>query len=93
MPSGFVTINAGAIGANSNEARVSITGQGTILASSLVEAWVAPVATVEHSVDEHIVENLEALAFNIVAGTGFDIILRCLNGRLYGNWTVDWAWA
>lgn len=55
---------------------VAVTGQGSILTTSLVEAWIRPqVATTVHSVDEHImaVSMLQVVAGNITAGTGFTI--------------------
>jgi hypothetical protein len=52
---------------------LAITGQASILSGSDVEAWLVPVATADHSADEHLVEHLRILAGNIVAGTGFTI--------------------
>lgn len=95
MPaSGQVTVSAGAIGTQTNEVVVSITGQAEILAaSSEVSAWILPKATSHHSVDEHRVDQLKVDAYNIVDNTGFDIALRCENGPLYGDWNIGWAWA
>jgi len=78
---GTTTINLGAFPGSSDGTAV-ITGQAGIVAGSLVEAWVYPVATSDHSADEHWVENLKASAGAIVAGTGFTIYLRDDN-RLY----------
>jgi len=47
--------------------------QPAILAGSLVEAWIWPVATADHSADEHMVETLKIFAANVVAGVGFTI--------------------
>lgn len=72
---------------------VAITGQAGILASSLVEAWLFPnAATVDHSIDEHVVEEIVIIAGNIVAGTGFTIYARTRNVALRGKWNVAWAW-
>lgn len=91
--SGQATVSAGAIGVETNEVVATVTGQtGILAASSEVEAWVQPKATTEHSADEHRVENLIVHAYNIVDDTGFDIALRCENGRLYGDWNIAWAW-
>ena len=69
--SGQTTVDAGAIGNTANEIVATVTGQAGILAaSSELEAWVQPVATAEHSVDEHRVEQLSVHAYNIVDGTG-----------------------
>lgn len=56
-----------------HDASVAVTGQAGILSGSLVEAWIRPVATADHSADEHLVESIRVLAGNIVAGTGFTI--------------------
>lgn len=56
-----------------SDASVAVTGQTGIVAGSLVEAWIRPVATADHSADEHMLETLKVFAGNIVAGTGFTI--------------------
>lgn len=76
------------------EASVAVTGQGSILTGSQVEAWVRLTATADHSVDEHRVERLKVLAGNIVAGTGFTIYGESTGpGLLTGQWSIDWVWA
>ena len=93
---GTTTISFGAF-PGATDATVVITGQTGIVAGSLVGAWIRPVATADHSIDEHRVENIEVIADTIVAGTGFTIFgcSRSEYGastRLYGSWTVAWAW-
>jgi hypothetical protein len=56
-----------------SDASVAVTGQAGILAGSLVEAWLFPAATADHTADEHWVETIEVMAGNVVAGTGFTI--------------------
>ena len=56
-----------------SDASVTVTGQGSILAGSLVEAWIYPVDTADHSSTEHMVETIRVFAADIVAGTGFTI--------------------
>lgn len=56
-----------------SDASVAVTGQAAIVAGSLVEAWIRPVATADHTADEHMVETLKVFAGNIVAATGFTI--------------------
>jgi len=58
-----------------SDASVAVTGQAGILTSSLVEAWIYPLATSDHSADEHMVETIRAFAdaSTIIAGTGFTI--------------------
>jgi hypothetical protein len=45
----------------------------TIGAANLVEAWIFPAATTDHTVDEHLVESIKVVAGNVVAGVGFTI--------------------
>lgn len=56
-----------------SDASVAVTGQGAILAGSLVEAWIRPVATADHTDTEHMVETFQVFAASIIAGTGFTI--------------------
>lgn len=56
-----------------NDTSVAVTGQTGIVAGSLVEAWIRPVDTADHTADEHMVEGLRVFAATIVAGTGFTI--------------------
>lgn len=69
---GTTTVNFGTF-PGSTAAKVDITGQGSILAGSLVEAWLLPVATGDHSVDEHRMEPIRVIASDISAGVGFSI--------------------
>jgi hypothetical protein len=79
--SGTTTVNFGAFPGSSDTTAVN-TGQAAIVAGSLVEAWIWPVATADHSADEHWVESINVVAGNIVAGTGFTIYARDAN-QLY----------
>ena len=106
---GVATIDFGAFPGKSDTS-LAITGQAAIVAGSLVEAWVRPVASTDHLADEHLVETLKVIAGNISAGTGFTIYglntsqldepIEPYNRggkggsgtRLYGTWTVAWAW-
>ena len=56
-----------------SDASVAVTGQAGILAGSIVQAWIRPVATADHTADEHMVETLKVFACEIVAGVGFTI--------------------
>ncbi len=101
MPTGVATLDFGAFPGKS-DASVDVTGQASITANSLVEAWVRPVATADHSDTEHMVESLKVVAAQIVAGVGFTIFGFNANQinepsgqgtRLYGAFTVAWAFA
>jgi len=72
MPQGTVVLDFGAF-PGASDASVAVTGQGGILAGSLVEAWTALAASTDHSADEHLVETLAVKAGSIVAGTGFTV--------------------
>ena len=108
MPgSGTTTVNFGTF-PGSSDTSAAITGQTGILAGSLIEAWVLPTATADHSADEHIFDTLKVVGGNITAGTGFTIYAlntSTLNEpltpgtstggqgtRLYGLFTVAWVW-
>ena len=100
MPSGQVLLDFGAF-PGASDATVAITGQTAILSTSLVEAWIFPVATSDHSVDEQMVETIKVLARDVIAGTGFTIggvNTSQLddpfgNGtRLYGKFNCGWVW-
>ncbi len=97
---GTTTVDFGAFPGVSDTS-VAVTGQASIVAGSLVEAWIRLEATADHSADEHMVESIQVMAGNIVAATGFTIYAvnssetwdPLGNGtRLYGLWTVAWCW-
>lgn len=69
---GTATLDFGAFPGKSDTS-VTVTGQTGIVSGSLVEAWIRPVATSDHTADEHIVDAPVVIAGNIVAGTGFTI--------------------
>jgi hypothetical protein len=75
-----------------SDARVNVTGQASIVVGSLLEAWLMPVATADHTADEHIVEPLRVVAGNIVPGVGFTIYGITGNVGLVGRWSVGWVW-
>lgn len=99
MATGTATIDFGAFPGTADTS-LAITGQAAIVSGSLVEAWLRPVATADHSVDEHMVDAMNVFAANIVAGTGFTIYAfdagpatPMNEGHLrYGTWTIAWAW-
>jgi hypothetical protein len=99
MATGTATLDFGAF-PGASDASVAVTGQGAIVAGSLVEAWVRPVDTADHTADEHRIESLKVIADTIVAGTGFTIygyydgpIVGKDKCWLYGAWSIAWAWS
>lgn len=71
--SGTATVDFGAFPGQS-DALVTVSSPG-ITASSLVEAWILPATTPDHSPDEHMVETLAVYAdqSSIVPNTSFAI--------------------
>ncbi len=93
MATGTTTVDFGAF-PGASYAFVVVTGQAAILAGSLVEAWIRPVATADHLADEHIVDPPRVIAGDIVAGVGFTIHAFSVDSRRHhGLYTVAWAWA
>lgn len=97
---GTAVLNFGSFPGKSDTS-VAVTGQSGIVSGSLVEAWIRPVDSVDHSSDEHRAETLKVMAGDIVAGVGFTIFgmnsgqVSQPNGqgtRLYGQWNVAWVW-
>lgn len=87
---GIATID---FGAGSDLASLAVTGQTQIASDSLAEAWLFPVATADHSIDEHLVDGPIVIASHVVAGVGFTINALPRNfGNLYGLWSVAWVW-
>jgi len=68
---GTTTIDFGAFPGKSDAS--AAVAQAAIGAGNLVEAWIWPVATADHTIEEHMVESLKVFAANIVAGVGFTI--------------------
>ncbi len=98
---GTVIIDFGAAPGVS-DATVAVTGQAGILSGSLVEAWILPAATADHTADEHWAEELMVFAGNITAGIGFTVygvhrpgytaVESGLGTVVYGKWTCGWVW-
>jgi hypothetical protein len=90
---GTTTVDFGAH-PGATHASVSVA-DAAIVTGSLVEAFIFPVATADHSVDEHMVENLKVVARDVSNGVGFTIhaVEGYGNaGKIWGSWTVGWVW-
>lgn len=91
---GTTTIDFGAA-PGSNEASIAVTGQGSIGASSKVEAYVMADDTAgTHTANDHrYFAALVGLTCGTpTAATGFTIYARCLE-KLEGQFQVRWVWA
>lgn len=82
---GTATLDFGAY-PGSAMASLVVAGQGSILAGSLVEVWVFPAATADHTADEHLVDPPEVIAGSVVASTGFTIY-----GSAFNPWGQTWV--
>lgn len=69
---GTATLDFGAF-PGASDASVAVTGQAAIVSGSVVNAWLRPATTTDHTADEHLLETMRVVAGNIVAGTGFTI--------------------
>lgn len=82
-----------------SEATLDVAAQAGFIATSSLEVWLAPKATVEHSVDEHMLEEIAVFGYYVADGT-FRIYgrwdgnpPRCNNGdNLYGRFNCGWVW-
>jgi hypothetical protein len=103
--SGQATLDFGAFPGNV-EAFTDVTGQAGLTVASEIHAWILPVATADHSADEHLIERIRVTARWLVDGTlrihGYDDASpawRVPNGsqeqaqRLFGLFTVAWSWS
>jgi len=89
---GTKQINFGAF-PGTTYATTTVTGQTGITASSLVEAWIRPLLTVDHDVMDHIVDPPRVIAAEIVAGVGFTIHgFSNNNVPHFGSYVVAWVW-
>jgi hypothetical protein len=61
----------------STDAQLVITGQAAIVAGSVVEAFLLPAVTADHSIDDHWIDSPSIMAGNIVPGIGFTIYGVC----------------
>jgi hypothetical protein len=63
-----------------------------VVNSSVITASIASMATVEHSSDEHLIENFEVRATNIIPGVSFDLVLLAGSvSGISGTWNINWT--
>lgn len=87
---GLAVVDFGAGGAL--DAYVAISGQTAITAAHVPMAQVACVATADHSADEHMIEELEVRCGPVLPGSGFLVLARTRNTRLFGRYSISWSW-
>lgn len=88
---GSTEVDFGAFPGDVN-AVLEVTGQADIEATALVDAWLTPSDTADHSIDEHVIDGPDIFAGAVVAGVGFTIYARARSDRAYGLWSVSWVW-
>lgn len=103
MANGSTTINFGAW-PGSARATADVASQTGLVAGTRVEAFVLPVLTADHSIDEHRSVMLKVQAFYKVDGTftveGYENAQHSIKDNrgqyrkhfLHGQYTVGWAW-
>lgn len=89
---GTATIDFGAF-PGSNEATVTVTGQGTIASDSAAEAWIMAEATSDHTAKDHTFAALliALTCGTVVPGTGFTINATSPE-KLQGTFALRWVW-
>lgn len=92
IAAGAVTIDFGNF-PGLNEITATITGQATIVSGSKVTAWLSPLVTSNHTVEDHLfaLNIINVTAGNIVAATGFTIYARSMD-KLQGVYNLNWMW-
>lgn len=84
-------------GSGNSEASVVITGQSSIVAGSVIRAWINPIASSNNEADAHLRETLNIVAGSIVPGTGFTVYAfkwAALeqDTLAFGQYNVFWQW-
>jgi hypothetical protein len=77
--------------ANSDLVRKTVY-TSAVAASSVINASIGSVATVEHSADEHLIEQMTVRVANIVPGVSFDLVLIAGSvSGISGSWNINWT--
>ena len=87
MPQGTATIN---FGAKATDTSVFVSAP-SITGSQLVEAWLFPAATASNTADNHWFDDIELIAGNVQAGSGFTIYAKCRTGFAHGAFNAAWV--
>jgi hypothetical protein len=102
--SGSVALNFGGFPGTA-ETSVDVAGQAGLVTTSKINAWLLPIATAGHSIDEHLAERVCIRANWKVDGTltihGYDdaapqtrpVFNQVQSFRLYDQYTVGWSWS
>jgi hypothetical protein len=88
MAQGTTTVD---FGTGTQDASVFVSAPA-ITGTQLVEAWVLPATTASNTVDDHWVEDLEIMAGNVVAASGFTIYAKCQTLMAHGIYNIAWVY-
>lgn len=75
-------------GSGATDAIVSVSTSGSW---TLANAFINAIASSNNTADAHAVENLQCYAKDIVAGTGFNVYVKCTQGLANGQYNVAWV--
>ena len=64
--------------------------RASVTASTGVAASILPAETSDKSLDEHVIDSVEAFAHSVVAGVGFSVTVKSTAGLLLGKYRVIW---
>ena len=75
---------------SSTEATTTVTGQAWVTASSRILVSASGESTADHDPEDALIEGVTAIATNLVAGVGFDVIAHSPDGSsgTYRLWAV-----
>jgi hypothetical protein len=88
QPSGIATVD---FDGGNKTAQTVITDLTGILSTSIISCTLRLEATANHTVDDLIVDPIQVMAKNIVAGVGFTIFCTMPVGKGYGLYKVNWT--
>ena len=75
------------------EVSVAVIGQTSLAATSQVGCALRSEATTANSVDDIYIDPVDVEVTAVTAGVGFTLLARARNGKNFGQYKVDWAWA
>jgi len=75
-------------GTGAQEARITVTDAG-IVGTSKITASLAYQAATGRDLDENDMDEFHVMAGNVVAGTSYDVVVRCITGTAHGEYAVN----
>ena len=89
---GIATIDFGVNGADRASTFILLNDANIGISTTVVLCGIRGMGSNDHTFDEHLVEQMDIRAGNIVNGQGFEIYAVTRNVKLYGQWSVFWQW-